>query len=119
MFFLYLVVFIFPNTTLLFLPPVNVTIHYIHSVEKTNVVEKLEVRSTGVYLLYADYGGACGYGIPCRPGDTTTGYLGRSVAMYCDPINMCTVTTPVGSVNVTGVFAVVTIKLSLFGPYGK
>jgi hypothetical protein len=119
MFFLYLVVFIFPNATLLFLPPVNVTIHYIHSVEKTNVVEKLEVRSTGVYLLYADYGGACGYGIPCRTGDTTTGYLGRSVVMYCDAVNMCTVTTPVGSVNVTGVFAVVTIKLSLFGLYGR
>ncbi len=119
MFFLYLVVLIFPNTTLLFLPPVNVTIHYIHSVEKTNVVEKMEVRSTGVYLLYADYGGACGYGIPCRAGDTTTGYLGRSVVMYCDPVNMCTVMTPVDSVNVTGVFAVVTIKLSLFGLYGR
>ncbi|MCC6067418.1 MAG: DUF1850 domain-containing protein [Pyrobaculum sp.] len=119
MFFLYLVVFIFPNTTLLFLPPVNVTIQYIHSVEKTTVVEKLEVRSTGVYLLYADYGGACGYGIPCRAGDTTTGYLGRSVVMYCDPVNMCTVTTPGGSVNVVGVFAVGAIKLNLFGPYGK
>jgi len=120
MFFLYFVVLIFPNITLLLLPPVNVTICYIHSVEKTHVVEKLEVRNTGVYLLYADYGGACGYGIPCGAGDATTGrYLGRSIAMYCDPVNMCTVATPAGSVNVVGAFAVGVVRLHLLGPYGR
>jgi len=119
MFFLYFVILIFPNATLLLLPPANITIHYTHSVEKTYVVERLEARNTGMYLLHADYGGACGYGIPCGVGDATTSkYLGRSIAMYCHPVNMCAITTPVGDVAVAGTFVVGVVRLQI-PLYGK
>lgn len=121
MFILSLVFFLIPpNITLWLLPPVNFTIYYLHSVEKTHVVEKLEVRHTGVYLIYADYGGACGYGIPCGVEDKMDKdrCLGRFIVMYCDSINRCVVETPLGTISVVGTFLVGVVKLGLLGAYG-
>jgi len=99
-----LVVFTTSNTTMLFQPPINLTIKYIHSVEKVPVIEKLHVNNTGIYIVSADYGGACGYGIPCALGDFTPRNIGFHVSMYCDVVNHCVVETPAGDVGIVGVF---------------
>jgi len=103
-----LVVFTTDTTTLLFQTPINLTIKYIHSVENVLVIEKLHINSTGIYIVSAEYGGACGYGIPCTLGDFTPRNIGFRFSMYCDVVNHCRVETPVGDVDVVGVFSIFT-----------